>query len=501
MQQLGISASILALAAAGCATVDPTHDYRRATDLIRESTGAEHVFNPSDEAAVAARVDELTPDGLSAADAIEICLLNNAALQSLFYRIGIARADVVQSQLLSNPSIGVTARFPDGGGLANIEASLAQNIVDLWQLPLRKRVAEQTLNRVILEVAREAARLAADTAAAYYRSLAAQRLVEIDRENRSAAQQLVTLTESLREAGAVSSVDVNLSLAELQNTELELRHAKLEHYRAKTELARLLGLSMDPVALLLTDALPDPPNRSITTDVLLQAAAEHRMDLAAARQELLALAGNVELEKRRVFRVVQVGLEVEREARPSSSDGRYLGKALRSSIDAGELTLPPIRADKDADSDVLVGPSLTIELPLFDQNQAQIAKAEFAYKQVAKRVEALLVDVNHDARLARHRADAAWDIARYYSTDLLPLRQRSLDLASEAYRLGKAPLLSVLEAQRALQETRAGHIRALYEAALARVEIERVTALPMERLADLQDATVAPASAQNETND
>lgn len=473
--------SILLMAclfANGCATVDPALDYDLTAERIRASTGSTHVYDPRDDALVAAHIENLLEDGISPSEAVDICLLNNPDLQALFYDIGLKRADVVQSQLLSNPTIGIAARFPDGGGLLNIEGSLAQNLVDLWQLPLRKSVAEYALERTILEVAQAAARLAAEAKAAYARSRAASQLVEISGENREAAQRLVAISESLRDAGAGSGVDVNLVTGALQESELALQRARLEAVEALTELVRVLGLAVLPSTLVLTEDALAAPREIASMEDLLETAVTHRMDLAAAGMELRSLAGALKIEQNLVFKVVRVGVQFERESRPSSHDGNYFGKTVRSSIAAGALSFAPLFGENDDEAGVIVGPSLSVELPLFDQNQAQIAKAEFAYRAAAKRVQSLLLDVSRDVRLAYQRAKTAWDITRYYESQVLPLQERSLALAQDAYRAGKVPVLSVLASQRSLQGARAGHIRARLKSALAWIDVERVTARP-----------------------
>ena len=53
------------------------------------------------------------------AEAIQVCLLNNPGLQAAFLDIGMARADVVQSGLLSNPSLTALVRFPTGRVFGN----------------------------------------------------------------------------------------------------------------------------------------------------------------------------------------------------------------------------------------------------------------------------------------------------------------------------------------------------------------------------------------------
>jgi len=466
----------------GCATVDTQADYERAASLIGAATGSDSVYRPDDHERVEATIHTFLKDGLTVEEAVQVCLLNNPELQSSFHRLGMARADVVQSQLLHNPSIGIATRFPAGGGLVNLEASMSQNLVDLWQLPIRKQVAERTLNQVLLSIAHLAAQLVSDTKRAYYSTLAADELYQITKQNHKSAERLVQLTKSLQKAGAGSGVDVNLSMIALQEVELLVRQADLEAFQAGIKLIKTLGLIMPPSELVLVDDPPSLPHQTLAVVPILVLAVEQRFDVASAREALLTLAGKIQLEQQRVFSRVELGVEFERESRPRSSDGRFLGQSLLASLAAGAPTLSPDFGTRDDGSEVVVGPTLSIELPLFDQNQAQIAKAKFTYEKARKLLKNLIVEVTHDVRLAHAQAQSAWDTVRFYQQDLLPLREANLTLAQEAYRAGKVSFLTVLEAQRSWQEAKAGSVRALQSSALGWVELERVIALPRKSI-------------------
>ena len=116
------------LAYGGCATVNPRPDYERAAKYVSEATGQESSYRPGEEEMVERKVAELLAEGLTAAEAVQICLLNNPRLQAAFFDVGMARADLVQSGLLSNPSLGLSLRLPSGGGLANLEGGLAHHV-------------------------------------------------------------------------------------------------------------------------------------------------------------------------------------------------------------------------------------------------------------------------------------------------------------------------------------------------------------------------------------
>lgn len=471
----------------GCATVDPTADYNRTVSIISMATGSQSVYRPEHDEQIDETVENLLSEGLTIDEAVQICLLNNPRLQAAFYRIGVAHADVVQSQLWKNPSLGVSSRFPSGGGLVNIEGQLAGNIVDLWQIPIRKKIAERKLNQTVLQIAHLASQLAVDTKIAYYQALANQHLFEIASQNKDTANQLVELAKAMREAGAASSVDVNLSQSEFQETRLAIQQASLNMKQSQMNLARILGLRHQIHPLKLTDSFSTLPEFTMDIAEVLTLAAKNRLDIAAAKEELSYLLDNIRLEKNRVFPVLEIGIEFERESRPRSSDGRFISKTVLSSISSGGFSLPSDFGSHDDEAGVTVGPSLSLELPIFDQNQAQIAKAVMIHSEAIKQFRNLLIEVTFDARFAYEKVLAARITSATYQQDILPLRESNLELSKEAYRAGKTPLITVLNTQKTLQDARAGLIQAIRDNAIAWVELERVVASPVKNIIDSAD--------------
>ena len=159
---------------------------------------------------------------------------------------------------------------------------------------------------------------------------------------------------------------------------------------------------------------------------------------------------------------------------------------LRPSIAGGGLTAPEIQPRSERRSqkgqDIILGPSLGFELPIFDQNQAQIAKAQYALHQARKTLDALDRALTQQVRSAVDRAGTASRLMKTYRDRSIPLAQRNLDLSREAYRAGRASFLSVLEAQRFFLETRNGYVRAAQAAAEMIPVLERTVGLPFAKL-------------------
>ena len=487
------------VAAGGCATVNPRADYELAGRRIAAATGQERVYDPDDEEAIADRVADLLRDGITSDETVQICLLNNPTLQAAFMDIGMARADVVQAQLLSNPSLGIALQFPAGGGLANFEAGLAQDIAALWQMPARKDAAERSLDVAVLEVARLAAGLAADAKVAYYEAVGADEHQRIAGEDVALAQSLLELSIARQEAGAASQLHVNLSKSLALSAEARVETARFEASEARRALVGLLGTITNADDLVFVDVLPEIPAKTPDTGRLLGLAREWRLDIRAARQAMSAAEAMLRKEVRGAWPTLELGLVMERGERPRSDGGRdLLADTARSSIANGRLTAPGIepRSEGDRDTDFIIGPSLDLELPIFDQNQAQIAKARFAYEQARKMVVALERAAVLEISSALDQAATAWKLVRLYRERSLPLAQSNLELSREAYRAGRASFPSVLVAQRSFLETRRSFVSAAEAAAIAIPELERTVGLPYSELVrgDMPDATPEPAT-------
>ena len=133
-------------------------------------------------------------------------------------------------------------------------------------------------------------------------------------------------------------------------------------------------------------------------------------------------------------------------------------------------------------SDVELGPAFRLEIPIFDQNQAQIAKAELRFSQAMRRLEGVSVHVSQQVRGAYERYTMAQETARLYQKELLPLQQASLDLARESFAAGKTGFLSVLEAQNRLLATRRDYVVRLESVAQSIPELEAACGRPLDVL-------------------
>lgn len=443
--------STLLLLITGCASVRPSADYDRASDHAAEATAADSglIGFPAEEPPVQDRIAGRLAGGVSMEEAVEIALLNNRDLQAAFYDIGISRADVVQSGLLANPSLGAVLRFPKDGGDATLEARLAWNLIDLWHRPARKRVQEQRLERTVLEVAHRSAQLVARTKAAYVAAIAAEGARLVEDENLASTGEFLELTLARQDAGAATEVEVNAAWAEHLEQEVRLRSASLREFEKKLRLATLLGLDTGPEELSLTSPLAPPPAASFDLETLMASAATHRLDLRAARENMRAIESEVALEKRLFLREFRAGVELESRGEESE-----------------------------------IGPGFDMEIPLFDRNNAQVTRAGLRHQQAQSTVYALTVATHQQVRAAHKRLASTLETSRAYREDIAPLRTSSLELAREAFRAGKTGFLSVLEAQKRLLAARRDANAWTEASALMVIELEAACGRPLRELVE-----------------
>ncbi|MDZ4774495.1 MAG: TolC family protein [Planctomycetota bacterium] len=432
---------------AGCASVDPGPDFERARTLIQSSTGHSEVYAPDHPALEPSEIESVLADGLALSEALRLALLNNRRLQAQFMTLGIARADLVQAGLLSNPSLSLLFLLPSGGGRTNVQAGLAQSVSDLWQIPARKRVAAAGLEVRLLEVSRFAAILVADTRQSYYDSVAARDAVALARASSViAARGLEAVRMRVRE-GVATVVDLNLVQGVALSAEFEIQRSERDAAGAKRRLTALLSLTIDLASVELVDSVPEPSIALLEREGLVETTLQARLDLRALDHEVRMADAQVAFERRNKLSEASVSLQGER---PDGGGGN------------------------------LLGPGAAVTLPIFDQNQAQISRAEYRSLELQRTREALACEIGQEVRAALDRARLAARAAVFARDTLIPHAERSLTLARRAYELGDVTILTLLESERTLLQARRTHLDALFESARARNELERVAGTPLD---------------------
>lgn len=439
---------------AGCASISPERGHAEVADALtqRMGIGTGWESGPPEDERIVARVDELLKDGLTRQEAVAIALMNNRQLQATYEELGISQAEMVQAGLLANPSVTASLGFPTGGGgsINEFEFSLTQDFLSLFVLPLRKKVAAEQFAADTARVSGEAFRVATDTSEAFVDLQAAEKLLELRRTIATAAAASADLANKLFEAGNTTELERSLENAANQQAQLETARAELMALESRERLNRLLGLFGGRTAWTLATELPALPEADPDMSHLEARALRERLDVQAARKQVEMFDRSVSLTKTwRWFGRIEVGVDTHR----------------------------------DPDGPRLVGPSLTLELPVFDQRQAAIARLEAVLRQSERRLDAVSVDARSEVRLAVAEVAVARQMAARYQKVLLPLRARSVDLTQLQYNAMQVGLFQLVSAKQAQVEAMDGYVEALrdYWRARARLDAAVGTSIGREK--------------------
>ncbi len=487
---------------AGCARVVPEADYQNASRFVTERTGADQVYDPEAEAKIEQEVASLLEGGLTTDEAVRVALLNNKDFQSLFAELGASRADVVQSGLLTNPSFSFVAQFPEGGGRSKLTFGFGQELVDLWQIPVRKRIAEAQLEQTVLRIVRRAVDLAADVRVRYSRVAALQRAEAITKENLQLVERSLELAQARYTAGESGQLDVFLVRGTLLDVQVGLINLSRDRRVAEAELARALGLTRWEQSIVVSEKLGPPPPIVFEDAELVAFAMRERLDAQVAASQIRAAQDELKRQYLNIFSSVTAGFEAERTERRSLPGRNVLADTARTSVANGALTAPDIESKGQREIerrqiiDSLIGPSIQITLPIWDQNQAQIAKAGYKTRELRKKYEDLLDQVAQEVQQSTAIMRTAQELVRFYEKETLPQAQKNVDAATRSYQAGEQSIIALIEAQRSLIGQRRTFVDIVRDSAIAKAELERALGGRLPPGATTQAAANQPASVE-----
>lgn len=424
---------------AGCASLDPTKDIHRAAATVQERSGVAPAWDQPWMTELGAW-DAHSP--LTSEAAVVMALRNNRELRGGIEQIAAGRADLVQAGLLPNPVLSLTLRFPQEGSTF-IGLSVVEQFTAIWLRPTRMRAADARLNEAVLSVSDRALRLVADVKQAHARLVFGQRSLALTRENMQMVEKSVDALSRRVEAGEGTKLDANRAKQQLLGLRAELVREERDLAKERLRLLALVGFAdaradwtaedADPTTAL-SIALP----AELTEVHVLTLVRGQRLDVAASRA--LVVARRADLKEQELSR-------------------------LRD-LDAG------VDWERDIDRSKSIGPMLNVPIPIFDFNQARIARAGAEARSELATYEAVLQRAITQARSAFIDARRSAELAQMYADEVLVLAQGNLTLAEASLRAGQNDVTVLLEAQRQVIEARRALNFLEAEAVGAKIELE-----------------------------
>jgi outer membrane protein TolC len=403
-----------ALGLCGCASFSPDGGFDAVAEATRTHLAKDLKWprTAEEHAKVDRQVADLLAQPLSAADAVQIALLNNRLLRAEFEQLGISEADLVQAGRLPNPRFDL--RHASAAGQYDIEETLSFNVLALLTMPqalgIESRRFAQTQQAVVLHVAQ----LAEETRDSYYAAVAAHQTVGYLHQVHTAAQTSAELAQRMVQAGNWNQLDQAREQSFYADSTMRLTRAQLAEESARERLTRLLGLTAqggERPAVRLAERLPELPQSIEALPDVEQTVLHERLDLQLMRMRIDEL-------------------------------GRTL-KFTHSSRFVNVLELGATRVKQgDRDAPYETGYTVTLEVPIFDSGAARVRKSEAIYAQAVDRFAQAAIEARSQIRLSYSGYRAAFDLAKQQRDEVVPLRQA---VAQQNLLRYNASLISIFE--------------------------------------------------------
>jgi cobalt-zinc-cadmium efflux system outer membrane protein len=436
----------LPLALAGCTSTNPNAAFKDVDDTVKARAGesARWLRDDAQSRDAAQTVEMLLRTNLTAQSAVTIALLNNRALQAKYEEIGISQAELAQVSRLHNPVLFGSWRFPNQPpSFLDAEYSASADFLDVLTLHARKKIAAQNLAAMKWHVADEVLRSGAEVQSAFYTMQAGQDLISRLSAVAELNGEAADFAQRQYDAGNINDLQLLNFQAAAAQGRLDVMQAKMQAAMDRERLNRLLGLSGAQINWKIGEPLAPPMASEPPLENLEALAVSQRLDLIAMRGERDALAAALRLKKNtRLIPGATVGIDTER-----SVNG-----------DAGQR---------------VTGPTLSVEVPLFDQGQPAVARLAAQFRQAQDHLDAMEVDVRSEVRQAQEALLSARAIAEHYDKTLLPQRRLIVRQTLLQYNAMQKDTYELLAAKEHEQNAERGYVEALRDYWMARAMLER----------------------------
>ncbi len=345
----------------------------------------------------------------------------------------------------SIPILGFTIpTFVGPYDVFDARASLTQSVFDFSSIR-NYQAAKVAIEAVKADNQGTRDQVTDQVARAYLTGLRSQAALETARANVELSEALLKLSQSLKNAGTGTGIEVTRAEVQLANDRQQLVVAQNGVERSHLELLKVIGLKLDrPVEL--TGTLAYVPVENLDPAQALASARENRAELKAqTNRERSAKLSYSAVKYERLPSVAAFG------------DYGSSGSTLNDSV--------PTRT---------YGASLRI--PIFDGGRRDARRAQSAsqYRQEQIRTEDLRDQIELDVRLALQSLRSA-DAEVKAADEGLKLSENELAQAQRRYKAGVSNSVEVTDAQTRLQRARDNRINALYNYNVARIDLGTAT--------------------------
>ena len=380
-------------------------------------------------------------DGFSFEQLYELAARDNLQINAVRRRRAVAEAQIQIAGQRPNPDFisAYTRSEP------RWQPSVAQLIELGGKRGRRIDVSRNELRLTELDLDAALRTLRHDLRVAYFNIGLARNMLALGQQAVDQAKELADIARTRFEAGDIAR--------------FEVLQANLAVDRATNDLTRLANAERIALATLnqLLNRAPDAP-LDLRDTLFVKTAPVSTSDLIGR-----SLAANVDL------RTAEQQIKTEQSR-------LKLARAQR----VPDLTLEPgLETHDSAFTNPGFKMQVTMPLPIFNRGGAEIKRSSAMLEQLEAERDATRQRVSSDVGRAALNLESARRQVEFFETKLLPDAERVRELANEAYRIGQASLLSVIDATRNAREVRQAYLQALFDYQTALADLEQAAGVKM----------------------
>ena len=351
---------------------------------------------------------------LTAKKAIQLTLLENKQLVSLYQNLGIKQADLLQAGLLKNPVLEVSTLFTKEPSSPNIALALVASLSDLLQKPLRQEVARSQLETEKYRVASAIIAYAGQTHRAYISHLASRTSVRFAKQTLNIATASQTLAKGLFEAGNISQTEYDKASAKVNQRKAQLLKAQAKARESRAQLNEAMGLDeRDKGRWQMPHQMAKLPGSIREANAIKRRALQNSLTIAIARQDLITFGLQKQLQRRQnLIPDLELGIEYERD-----------------------------------DGEKQIGPVGELTIPIFDHGQAKRLKAYHQLRQKEIALTGLIRGVANRAGLLTQKFKDQSKLRTHYRLKVLPDAKRLQQGALKNYNAMQQGAFGLLTAK------------------------------------------------------
>ena len=388
---------------------------------------------------------ELLARPIDSDTAVQIALLHNPRVAAIYARLGFARADLYDAVRLSNPTLGYV-RLSGADAARKVDWSLSQNFTELLFMRWRAAGAQSRVVLAEQQVAHDLLELEADVRAAHVRQVGSKMVTVMRQRVARSTEVSAGYAQQLFAAGNISK----LQLARLQEAadlaKTETLRAQASETADRNALLTLLGLRSDAAVHLVGDYALPLAELPVAAD-LRAWALDNRLDLLSVREALrFATRASTHARRWRWLGESTVGVVREQDGSRGSASG-----------------------------ETLVGPSLSLALPIFNQGAGSVDRARAEIDSLAAEVLALELSIGNETATRLAALAAAHKAVTLYREQLVPVQRVIVEESQKQQNYMLIGAFELLSAKQHQYEGYEAYIGALRDYWLAYVELLRAT--------------------------